>query len=67
MQYHHHYQPMRETPVGGILCNEADSVIEIAILNSDKELGELSKSNFSSFPNLVDLELYNYGLNGSIP
>ena len=48
-------------------CNEANSVIEIAILSSDKELGELNKLNFSSFPNLVHLYLYNCGLNGSIP
>ena len=48
-------------------CNEADSVIEIDIFGSDKELGELSKLNFSSFPNLVYLVLYNCGLNGSIP
>ena len=48
-------------------CNEANSVIEIYISNSDKELGELRKLNFSSFPNLVDLKLYNCGLNGSIP
>ena len=50
-----------------VLCNEADSVIEINIFGSNKELGELSKLNFSSFPNLVDLRLYNCGLNGSIP
>ena len=50
-----------------VFCNEAYSVIQIYISNSDKELGELSKLNFSSFPNLVYLVLYNCGLNGSIP
>ena len=50
-----------------VYCNEADSVIQIAIVNSDKELGELSKLNFSSFPNLDVLVLYNCALNGSIP
>ena len=50
-----------------VICNEANSVTRIIILYPDKELGELSKLNFSSFPNLVDLELYNCGLNGSIP
>ena len=38
-----------------VLCNEANSVIEITIFDSDKELGELSKLNFSSLPNLVYL------------
>ena len=48
-------------------CNEAKSVTEIIISYSNKELGEISKLNFSSFPNLVDLNLCNCGLNGSIP
>ena len=50
-----------------VICNEANSVIDISIFGSDKELGELSKLNFSSLPNLVYLVLNNCGLNGSIP
>ena len=41
--------------------------MDIFIFDSDKELGELSKLRFSSFPNLVQLYLYNCALNGSIP
>ena len=51
----------------GVRCNKADSVTEIDISRPDKELGELSKLNFSSFPNLVELRLYGCKLNGSIP
>ena len=50
-----------------VICNEAGSAIGITIFNSDKELGELSKLKFSSFPNLVQLMLYHCGLNGNIP
>ena len=50
-----------------VLCNEANSVIEITIFDSDKELGELSKLNFSSLPNLVYLQLIECGLNRNIP
>ena len=50
-----------------VICNQANSVAGITIFNSDKELGELSKLNFSSFPNLVYLVLIECGLNGSIP
>ena len=48
-------------------CNKAGSVMDIFIFDSDKELGELSKLRFSSFPNLIQLYLYNCRLNGSIP
>ena len=51
----------------GVSCNKVGSVTEIDISLPDKELGELSKLNFSSFPNLVELHLYGCKLNGSIP
>ena len=50
-----------------ISCNKAGSVTEFFISGSNKELGELSKLKFSSFPNLVQICLYNCGLNGTIP
>ncbi|XP_059638702.1 probable leucine-rich repeat receptor-like protein kinase At1g35710 [Cornus florida] len=50
----------------GISCNKLGNVIGIDI--SWYYLGEeLEKLNMSSFPNLVNLDLSNCGLNGSIP
>ena len=51
----------------GVSCNDNGSVTGIIIFNTDQDLGELTKLNFSSFPNLLLLSLYNCGLNGSIP
>ena len=50
----------------GIYCNDSGSVIEInkhCVYLGDK----FRKFNFSSFPNLEALSLYNTGLQGSIP
>ena len=50
----------------GIRCNDGGSVIEINM--GGIYLGEkFRKFNFSSFPNLEGLDLYNTGLQGSIP
>ncbi|KAJ9683639.1 hypothetical protein PVL29_019281 [Vitis rotundifolia] len=51
----------------GVVCNEGGSVTNISLSLSGKKLGELSKLEFSSFPNLVHLSLSDCGLNGSIP
>ncbi|WKA04579.1 hypothetical protein VitviT2T_022601 [Vitis vinifera] len=51
----------------GVYCNNAGRVTGIALYGSGKELGELSKLEFSSFPSLVELNLSACGLNGSIP
>ncbi|KAJ9683642.1 hypothetical protein PVL29_019283 [Vitis rotundifolia] len=51
----------------GVSCNDAGRVTRIALYGSGKELGELSKLEFSSFPSLVMLWLDDCGLNGSIP
>ncbi|KAL6325582.1 hypothetical protein AAG906_023427 [Vitis piasezkii] len=51
----------------GVFCNNAGRVTGIALYGSGKELGELSKLDFSSFPSLVELWLSDCGLNGSIP
>ncbi|KAJ9683645.1 hypothetical protein PVL29_019286 [Vitis rotundifolia] len=51
----------------GVSCNEAGRVTRIALNDPGKELGELSKLEFSSFPSLVVLWLDDCGLNGSIP
>ncbi|KAL6325352.1 hypothetical protein AAG906_023197 [Vitis piasezkii] len=51
----------------GVYCNNAGRVTRIALYGSGKELGELSKLEFSSFPSLVELNLSACGLNGSIP
>ena len=48
----------------GITCNASGSVTEIGI---PFNLGEMSKLNLSSFPNLVRLDLHGTGLRGSIP
>ncbi|XP_050271535.1 MDIS1-interacting receptor like kinase 2-like isoform X2 [Quercus robur] len=50
----------------GIYCNVDRSVVWIYMINV--YLGDkFRKFNFSSFPNLEDLDLYNTGLQGSIP
>ena len=50
----------------GIKCNEGGSVTKIDMTGFN--LGDkFKKFNFSSFPNLVMLYLYNTGLQGSIP
>ena len=41
-----------------VLCNEANSVIQIAIVNSDKELGELSKLNFYCKREFYSFEIF---------
>ncbi|KAL6324910.1 hypothetical protein AAG906_019818 [Vitis piasezkii] len=51
----------------GVICNNAGRVTQIALYGSGKELGQLSKLEFSSFPSLVVLWLDDCGLNGSIP
>ncbi|RVW82642.1 MDIS1-interacting receptor like kinase 2 [Vitis vinifera] len=51
----------------GVYCNDAGRVTLIIPTCSGKELGELSKLEFSSFPSLVELSLSDCGLNGSIP
>ncbi|XP_034707341.1 MDIS1-interacting receptor like kinase 2-like isoform X7 [Vitis riparia] len=51
----------------GVYCNDAGRVTRISLYDSGKELGELSKLEFSSFPSLVVLWLDDCGLNGSIP
>ncbi|KAJ9683640.1 hypothetical protein PVL29_019282 [Vitis rotundifolia] len=51
----------------GVYCNKAGSVTLIDLTYSRKELGELSKLEFSSFPSLVELWLGACGLNGTIP
>ena len=49
-----------------IICNDGGSVIEIDM--EEVYLGDkFRKFNFSSFPNLEVLSLYNTGLQGSIP
>ncbi|XP_050271532.1 MDIS1-interacting receptor like kinase 2-like [Quercus robur] len=49
-----------------IICNDGGSVTWIQIYGVD--LGDkFRKLNFSSFPNLEGLDLYNTGLQGSIP
>ncbi|GLT62055.1 hypothetical protein SLA2020_347200 [Shorea laevis] len=47
----------------GITCNAGGSVTEI-VMNSCFYLGEMSKLNLSSFPNLVRLDLHETGLQG---
>ncbi|KAL6324940.1 hypothetical protein AAG906_019848 [Vitis piasezkii] len=51
----------------GVYCNNAGRVTQIDLSYSGKELGELSKLEFSSFPSLVELWLADCGLNGTIP
>jgi len=51
----------------GITCNVAGSIKEIDMSYGGFNLGEMSKLNFSCFPNLVYLDLQQTGLNGSIP
>jgi Leucine-rich repeat (LRR) protein len=51
----------------GITCNAGGSVTDIAIELGGFYLGEMSKLNLSSFPNLVRLDLHGTGLQGSIP
>ena len=57
----------------GIKCNDGRSAIEIDMARVDlvfylgDEGDEFSKLNFSSFPNLVPLNVSYYGLRGSIP
>ncbi|KAK7849600.1 putative leucine-rich repeat receptor-like protein kinase [Quercus suber] len=57
----------------GIKCNDGRSAIEIDMARVDSvfhlgdEGDEFSKLNFSSFPNLVRLNVSYYGLRGSIP
>ena len=57
----------------GIKCNDGRSAIEIDMARVDPvfylgdEGDEFSKHNFSSFPNLVPLNVSYYGLRGSIP
>ena len=52
----------------GILCNHSGSVIEIDMYGVDVYVGDkFRKFNFSSFPNLEVIDLYNTGLQGSIP
>ena len=51
----------------GVICNEAGSVTAILLTNYHKGLGDLTRFNFSSFPNLHRLYLSYCGLNGSIP
>jgi Leucine-rich repeat (LRR) protein len=51
----------------GITCNSGGSVTKIVIQLGDFYLGEMSKLNLSSFPNLVRLDLHGTGLRGSIP
>ncbi|KAF3457407.1 hypothetical protein FNV43_RR02064 [Rhamnella rubrinervis] len=50
----------------GIVCNEFGSVTEINLTTSNLK-GTLQYFNFSSFPNLLSLDLYNNSLYGSIP
>ncbi|KAF3444769.1 hypothetical protein FNV43_RR14462 [Rhamnella rubrinervis] len=53
----------------GVACNEVGSVIGIS-LPPEFHLGDnktLEKFNFSSFPNLVRLEIIGHGLVGNIP
>ncbi|KAI3756026.1 hypothetical protein L1987_55838 [Smallanthus sonchifolius] len=47
-------------------CNEAGSVIDIFLYYDNLE-GDLGRLDFSSFPNLVSLQIVNCGLEGSIP
>jgi Leucine-rich repeat (LRR) protein len=51
----------------GITCNSGGSITEIFIELGGFYLGEMSKLNLSSFPNLVRLDLHGTGLRGSIP
>ncbi|RVW82682.1 MDIS1-interacting receptor like kinase 2 [Vitis vinifera] len=51
----------------GVYCNNAGRVTGIALYGPGKELGELSKLEFSPFPSLVELFLSDCGLNGTIP
>ena len=50
----------------GITCNEAKHVTGISLRSSQVPVGELSKLNLSSLPNLNFLILSKMGLNGSI-
>ncbi|XP_015894737.3 MDIS1-interacting receptor like kinase 2-like [Ziziphus jujuba] len=50
----------------GITCNKAGSVVGINISSSHLQ-GTLHNFSFSSFPNLLTLDLYNNSLYGSIP
>ncbi|XP_059642727.1 MDIS1-interacting receptor like kinase 2-like [Cornus florida] len=51
----------------GIYCNDAGSVTDISPPSTFNLAGKLEKFNFSSFPNLVRLDLSGNGLNESIP
>ncbi|XP_027174215.1 probable leucine-rich repeat receptor-like protein kinase At1g35710 [Coffea eugenioides] len=50
----------------GIICNDAGSVTDILLRNYGI-LDELTNFSFSSFPNLVSLDLIGNGLHGAIP
>ncbi|XP_060671532.1 MDIS1-interacting receptor like kinase 2-like [Ziziphus jujuba] len=50
----------------GIICNKLGSVIKIDLESSDLR-GTLQYFNFSSFPSLLTVNLYNNSLYGSIP
>ncbi|XP_060671366.1 probable leucine-rich repeat receptor-like protein kinase At1g35710 [Ziziphus jujuba] len=50
----------------GIACNGFGSVINITLYSSNLK-GTLHNFNFSSFPSLLELSLYNNSLYGSIP
>ncbi|XP_015886964.3 MDIS1-interacting receptor like kinase 2-like [Ziziphus jujuba] len=59
----HHNTPCKWV---GIICNEFGSVMEINLTSRNLK-GTLQYFNFSSFPSLLTLDLYNNFLYGSIP